>query len=167
MVSMYKHKTNTAAEPQIIKLDAGQDRFGEYRGLGISAISFKVVSSDSDGILILENTFTGKGGPPRHLHYEQDEWFYVLESEFTIEIGRERLNLGPGDSVLAPRMIPHVWAHIGTGKGRILITFMPAGKMEAFFRIVNRADAMPPQDPTLWKQHGMELAGPPLIISSI
>jgi mannose-6-phosphate isomerase-like protein (cupin superfamily) len=164
MVSMDEHKINAAAEPQIIKLDAGQDRFGEYRGLGISAISFKVVPSDSDGILILENTFTGKGGPPRHLHYEQDEWFYALEGEFVIEIGREKFTLNPGDSIMAPRMVPHVWAHIGSGQGRILITFMPAGKMEAFFRIVNRADAMPPQDPALWKEHGMELAGPPFVI---
>jgi mannose-6-phosphate isomerase-like protein (cupin superfamily) len=158
---------NAAAEPQIIKLDTGQDRFGEYRGLGISAISFKVVPADSDGILILENTFTGRGGPPRHLHYEQDEWFYALEGEFLIEIGNERFKLMPGDSILAPRKIPHVWAHIGTGKGRILITFMPAGKMEAFFRIVNRTDAMPSQDPALWSEHGMELAGPPLTIVSV
>jgi len=165
MVYMDNHNINAAAEPLITKIDAGQDRFGEYRGLGISAISFKVVPSNSDGILILENTFTGKGGPPRHLHYEQDEWFYALEGEFIIEIDREKFTLKPGDSVLAPRMIPHVWAHIGTGQGRILITFMPAGKMEAFFRIVNRADAMPPQDPALWKEHGMELAGPPLILN--
>lgn len=161
---MDKYKVNPDSVPQIIKVEAGQDRFGEYRGLGISAISFKIVPSDSDGILILENTFTGKGGPPRHLHYEQDEWFYVLEGEFIIEIGKDIFNLNPGDSILAPRKIPHVWAHTDSGRGRILITFMPAGRMEAFFRIVNRADAMPPQDPSLWKDHGMELAGPPLAI---
>jgi len=27
---------------------------------------------------------------------------------------------------------------------------------------VTRADAMPPQDPALWREHGMELVGPPL-----
>ncbi len=46
----------------------------------------------------------------------------------------------------------------------MLIAFMPAGKMEAFFREVTRANAMPPQDPALWRAHGMELMGPPLAI---
>jgi hypothetical protein len=43
-----------------------------------------------------------------------------------------------------------------------LIAFMPAGKMESFFREVTQANAMPPQDPELWRAHGMELVGPPL-----
>ncbi|HSJ57979.1 MAG TPA: VOC family protein, partial [Anaerolineae bacterium] len=56
---------------------AGGDRFGEQRGLGISRIDFKVVPQDSTGLLVLENTFHARGGPARHLHYDQDEWFYA------------------------------------------------------------------------------------------
>jgi hypothetical protein len=55
-----------------------------------------------------------------------------------------------------------VWAHVGDGSGRILVVFTPAGRMEAFFREVTKADAMPPQDPALWREHGMQLLGPPL-----
>ena len=36
---------------------------------------------------MLENTFHAKGGPARHLHYDQDEWFYAVEGEFIIEVG--------------------------------------------------------------------------------
>ena len=95
---------------------AGQDRFDEQRGLGISSIAFKVCPSDADGLLILENTFHARGGPPRHVHRDQDEWFYAVEGEFLIEIGDERLRLSPGNSVLAPRQVPHVWAHVGEGR---------------------------------------------------
>jgi quercetin 2,3-dioxygenase len=120
---------------------------------------------DSHDLFILENVFREKGGPARHLHYEQDEWFYAIEGEFIIEVGGEKFNLKPGDSLLAPRKVPHVWAYIGDhGHGRILIVFTPAGKMEAFFREVTKADAMPPQDPALWRAHGMELLGPPLAV---
>ena len=153
-----------ASEPPLVRVAAGADRFGEQRGLGISAIDFKLSSQDSGGVLVLENTFHAKGGPARHLHYHQDEWFYVLEGEFLIEVGRERMPLQPGDSLLAPRKVPHVWAYIGEARGRILITFLPAGKMEAFFREVTKANAMPPQDPELWRAHGMELLGPPLAL---
>ncbi|MFN8472364.1 MAG: cupin domain-containing protein [Anaerolineae bacterium] len=148
----------------VVRVPAGADRFGEYRPLGISRIDFKVTPQDENGLLVLENTFHAKGGPARHLHHDQDEWFYAVEGEFTLEVGQEWFTLQPGDSVLAPRRVPHVWAHVGNGTGRILITFMPAGKMEAFFREVTKANAMPPQDPALWRAHGMELLGPPLVV---
>jgi len=146
----------------VLSVAAGQDRFGEHRGLGISTIAFKVVPQDSSDLLIIENTFQAKGGPARHLHYDQDEWFYAVEGEFIIEVGQERFSMQSGDSLLAPRQVPHVWAYVGDAVGRILITFMPAGQMEAFFREVTRANAMPPQNPELWRAHGMELLGPPL-----
>ncbi len=155
-------------EPQnnpasIFRVAANQDQFGEHRGLGVSEITFKVTPKDSDGVFIIENTFHEKGGPARHLHFDQDEWFYAIEGEFILEVGQEKFRLYPGDSVLAPRKIPHVWAYTGGGpRGRILIAFMPAGKMESFFREVTKANAMPPQDPELWRAHGMELLGPPL-----
>ncbi len=145
-----------------LRVAAGEDRFGEQRSLGISAIDFKVIPQDSGGLFILENTFHAKGGPARHLHYDQDEWFYAVEGEFIVEVGQERFRLTPGDSLLAPRRVPHVWAYAGDTRGRILIAFLPAGTMEAFFREVTQANAMPPQDPELWRAHGMELLGPPL-----
>lgn len=141
---------------------AGQDRFGEFRGLGISSIQFKITPRDGADVLVLENTFHARGGPARHLHYEQDEWFYAVEGEFVVEVGAERFYLTPGDSLVALRRVPHAWAFAGGGRGRMLITFLPAGQMEAFFREVTQADAMPMQDPALWRRYGMELVGPPL-----
>jgi len=159
---MNESSQTPATLPPVLRVAAGEDRFGEHRGLGISSIAFKVSTQDSGGLFILENTFREKGGPARHLHFDQDEWFYCLEGEFIVEVGEERIRLNPGDSLLATRKVPHVWAYAGDTRGRILITFMPAGKMEAFFREVTKADAMPPQDPGLWRAHGMELLGPPL-----
>jgi mannose-6-phosphate isomerase-like protein (cupin superfamily) len=137
----------------------GEDRFGERLGLGVSTIAFKVITAE---LLVLENTFHAPGGPPKHLHLEQDEWFYALEGEFVIEVGGARHVLRPGDSVLGPRRLPHVWA--STGPGRILVTFSPAGDMEAFFREVSKADSMPSQDPAIWAAHGMKVVGPPLSV---
>ena len=153
---------SSASLPEAVFVAAGQDRFGEQRGLGVSVIEFKMSAQDVRDIFALENVFHTKGGPARHLHFDQDEWFYALEGEFVIEVGQQRFELKPGDSVLAPRKVPHVWAHVGEGRGRILVVFTPAGKMEAFFHEVTKANAMPPQDPALWLAHGMELVGPPL-----
>jgi quercetin dioxygenase-like cupin family protein len=145
---------------------SGNDKFGESRSLGISRIDFKLSSADGDGLFILENTFHSPGGPAKHLHHTQNEWFFCLEGKFLFEVGSTKIELNPGDSLLGPMGIPHVWAHVGDKVGRILVVFSPAGKMEAFFREVTKANAMPPQDPALWREHGMELLGPPMSITA-
>ena len=150
--------------PPSLQVLSGEDQFGEHRGLGVSKISFKVSEPNNSDLFIYEHSFHAKGGPARHLHHEQDEWFYAVEGEFILEIGQERFELHPGDSVFAPRKIPHVWAHVGDTKGRMLIVFTPPGQMEAFFKEINKGNAMPPQDPELWRSHGMELVGPPLSV---
>lgn len=132
------------------------------RGLGISTVDFKL--SGRPDLFIIENTFHAKGGPARHLHTDQDEWFYVVAGEFIIEVGEVQSHLKVGDSLLAPRNIPHVFACVGDGQGKLLIAFTPAGHMEAFFQKVTQTNAMPIQDPVLWRTHGMELLGAPLSV---
>lgn len=153
-----------AASPSdTVLVRAGEDREGTHKTLGISTIDFKVTAADSGGaMLVIENTNRAKGGPAKHLHVAQDELFYCIEGEYRIEIGGVRYELHAGDSILAPRQVPHVWAFVGSTQGRLLITFTPPGSMEPFFREVSKGNSMPIQDPALWRAHGMELLGPPL-----
>jgi quercetin dioxygenase-like cupin family protein len=144
---------------------AGADREGERRSMGITTLAFKVASRDTGGALfVVEQTNHGRGGPPRHVHFAQEEWFYAVEGEFVAEVGGRVHRLAPGDSLLAPRNIPHVWAFVGGGVGRLLIAFTPAGQMEAFFRAVTATASMPSENPELWLAHGMRVVGPPLAV---
>ncbi len=149
------------SDPVVVR--AGMDRDGVHKTLGISTIDFKATSADTGGaMLVIENTNRGRGGPAKHRHLAQDELFCVIEGEYVIVIGDHRFELKAGDTILAPRLVPHVWAYVGNTVGRMLITFTPPGEMEDFFRIVSKGNAMPIQDPALWRAHGMELLGPPL-----
>jgi quercetin dioxygenase-like cupin family protein len=144
---------------------SGEDRADEVHSLGITSIAFKVLTQDTNGeLFVIEHKTRQKGGPPRHIHPHQDEWFYVMEGEFLFEVGKDRLTLGPGDSILAPRNLPHAWAFVGDGGGRMLISYNPAGKMEAFFRRVTKNNAMPPQDKALFEEFDLILTGPPLAV---
>ena len=141
------------------------DRLGEYLGNSISDFFFKVSTDDSHGSLVVVETVQhAKGGPPRHLHYDQDEWFYALEGEYILEVGQERFRLKPGDSAFGPRKVPHVWTFVGDGLGRLLGAVTPAGQIEAYLRATAQAHAAPPQDPAYWRAYGFELVGPPLAI---
>ena len=148
---------------------AGGDRYrGRQRTVfGARIVDTKVSALDTNGgFCIFEFTDTLKGGPARHFHHDQEEWFYVIEGEYLIEIGDERYVLGPGDSVLSPRKAAHVWAHVGEGTGRLLVAFRPAGRMEAFFEELAKIKGRPQSEQMkrLFSSHGMELAGPPLSI---
>jgi mannose-6-phosphate isomerase-like protein (cupin superfamily) len=148
---------------------AGQDRFRGRREIRLTRtlIDIKVSTLDTDGALsVAEITSLHRGGPGRHLHHEQDEWFYVLEGEYVIEVGEERYEPGPGDSVLAPSKVAHVWAHVGEGTGRLIAALQPAGEIEAFFEDLAKLGSGPEREDLqgVFGSHGMELVGPPLSI---
>jgi mannose-6-phosphate isomerase-like protein (cupin superfamily) len=148
---------------------AGRDRFRGQREIRFTrtVIDIKVSTLDTGGGLsVAEITSLHKGGPARHLHHEQDEWFYVVEGEHVIEVGAERYELGPGDSVFAPRKVAHVWAHVGEGTGRVIAALQPAGEIEAFFEDLAKLGRTPEREELqrVFTSHGMELAGPPLSI---
>jgi len=155
-----------SGSPTGIFVAAGRDRgYGQRKVLGNLKIDFKVLSQETNGaLLVIENVSSGKGGPPRHVHFAQEEWFYAVESEFIVEVGDERYRLQPGDSILAPRSVPHVWAHVGDEIGRLLIAFQPAGAMEAFFEKMAEMTGPPTMESLkmLFQAHGMEVVGPPL-----
>ncbi len=152
-------------QPQIARVPRSEDRLGEHHIIGVSSTDFKVLTRDTGGgLFIMEHTNQKKGGPPRHLHHNEDEWFYVIEGDYIAEIGSDRFQLKPGDSILGPREVPHVWAFVGDTPGRMLIAFAPAGKIEAFFRdnAKRRKDGDYLNDAQVYRAYGLELLGPPL-----
>lgn len=79
-------------------------------------------------------------------------------------MGEDRFELRPGDSVFAPRGVPHVWAHTSDGVGRLIIAFPPAGLMEPFLTELSEQGSAPSPDELrpLFAAHGMTVVGPPL-----
>ena len=147
---------------------AGADRTGtpHKAARAGSHLDFKVITNDTAGrVFIMENRDMQRGGPPRHIHFEQEEWFYFVEgnADVVMEVGDQKLRLKPGDSVLAPRSVPHVWAYLGDQPGRMLFAFSPAAKIEDFFIEASRPDARV-DDASRFERHGMKLVGPPLSI---
>ena len=49
----------------------------------------------------------------------------AIFAKVVIEVGDERFTLRPGDSILASRNVPHVWAYVGEKPGRMLMGFTP------------------------------------------
>ena len=81
-----------------------------------------------------------------------------MEGEVRFQVGDRRLRLGPGESILAPRRIPHTFSASGS-PAHMLIAFTPADKMEQYF---NDAAAHPELAPTkdFMNQYDMQWMGP-------
>ena len=80
----------------------GRDEGEAFWLLGMLEI-IKIGGADTNGEYgLLEVTVRAGDGSPWHVHPDEDEWFYVLEGEFTIYVGEERLSLTAGSFASAP-----------------------------------------------------------------
>lgn len=140
---------------------AGDDRSQHSISFLNGRFNTKLSTADTDGATYVVDTIRSRrGGPPFHLHFDQDEWFMVMEGQFRFRVGDEFFDLGPGDSIFGPRRVPHQFANV-TETGRLLIMFQPAGTMEQFFA-TGMMNPMSAEFAELSRQHGMEVLGPPL-----
>jgi mannose-6-phosphate isomerase-like protein (cupin superfamily) len=154
-----------------IRVAAGQARFNrELKLPGGDVMFIKVATADTGGAFFLTEQPTRlKGGPPKHFHLEEDEWFYCLEGEYVVEVGDQRYQLKPGDSVLGPRRVPHAFSLISNAPGRLLVGFTPAGRMEQFFRDLEARGqyfgaGTADDKETARQRYGIVNVGPPLKI---
>jgi quercetin dioxygenase-like cupin family protein len=89
---------------------------------------------------------------PLHVHYEDDEAWYVLRGTLGFRLGDEKLEAGPGSAVLARRGVPHTYRNAGREEAEYLLVMPP--------RIASLIDAIhqPGSDlPALFGAHASEL----------
>jgi quercetin dioxygenase-like cupin family protein len=142
---------------------------------GDTRVSFRVRHDGSDGALSVIESLAPQGdSPPLHVHRGEDELFHVIEGTLSLRVGDELVELAPGESLLAPKGVPHTY-RVDSERARWLVV-TTRGEFEAFVRAVSRpaADGGLPErtgPPTAEQQarfaavaaeHGIELVGPPL-----
>jgi mannose-6-phosphate isomerase-like protein (cupin superfamily) len=95
------------------------------------------------------------GGPPLHRH-AFDEAFYVLEGEYTFQVGERLVKASTGTFVYIPGGTIHSFRHDGEDAGRMLTVCTPGGIEEMFMApdAETRAGAE--------RKLGFETVGPPL-----
>lgn len=128
----------------------------------------------ADSISVLEFSARPGAGTPVHVHHTHDEVFHVLGGEVTWHIADEDVRVGPGETLLAPKGIPHYYRVTSPGEARWLaITSGPdfEGFVRALARPAESPDLPPPMGPLLpeamealqraARAHGIEVLGPP------
>jgi quercetin dioxygenase-like cupin family protein len=78
---------------------------------------------------------------PRHTHPREDEAYHVLSGELAVIVEDEVFVLRVGDTLMAPRDIPHQLRNAGDAQNHYLIMLSPSG-FEEFLK----ATAVPAPD---------------------
>ena len=150
------------------RVNSGEARFGiHYRmkGVTLNTLDIKISGKDTENDLaVFEQTgLTPKGGPPLHLHPYQDEWFYVIEGEYLFQVGEEKYSMKAGDTIFLPRNIQHAFIQL-TETGKMIVSYLPAGKMESFFEETDKWTSPPTKEEIekVFTDHDMKITGPPL-----
>ena len=150
------------------KINAGEGRLHGHlrlKGVNSNILDVKISGQDTDGDLaIFEQTSLSQGrGTPLHVHFSQDEIFYVIEGAYFFQVGEEKFQMTVGDSIFLPRKVPHAWTQVSE-KGKMLVTMQPAGKLEDFFVTMAGLDHEPSKEEiaTIFLDNDMQVVGPPL-----
>ena len=150
------------------KVSSGQGRIHGHinlKGVNANILDLKISGSDTNGLLaVFEQTSRSQGkGTPLHVHHFQDEIFYVLEGNYFFKVGNVDFTISEGDSIFLPKKVPHGWTQLSE-KGKMIVTFQPAGKMEDFFLSLSALDHEPTKEEMakVFSDHDMEIVGPSL-----
>jgi len=166
-----RNEKPSASERVSFKTDAGEGRIHGHirlKGVNSNIVDLKVSGRDTNGDLaIFEQTSISQGrGTPLHVHYFQDEIFFVIDGEYYFQAGDEKYKLKIGDSIFLPRKVPHAWTQVSE-KGKMTVTFQPAGKMEEFFVTMAGLSKEPTAEEIskIFAENDMKIVGPPLKIA--
>jgi quercetin dioxygenase-like cupin family protein len=111
---------------------------------------FLITGAESGGAYFaMEAIVPAGGGPPPHIHRNEDETFYVLEGEVEFLLGDRLVKGTAGDFVNVPRGTVHRFHNASAARARLILTFTPAGIEKFFEETLERAkdpDQPPPDN---------------------
>ncbi len=153
------------------KVNSGETRFGKHlkmKAVTLNVLDIKISSKDTGGNLAVfeQNGFTANGGPPLHIHLYQDEFFYIVEGEYLFQVGEDTYHMKPGDTIFLPRNIQHAFIQLKE-TGKVIVSYLPAGKMEDFFRMTDSWTSPPTMKELeqTFEDHDMKIVGPALKVN--
>jgi quercetin dioxygenase-like cupin family protein len=130
-----------------------------------TAMLIRVHGRDTGGsVAVVETHDKPGGGPPPHIHHREDETFQILEGEYEFTVAGKTTPAKQGDTLFAPRGIPHTYRYAGKTPGRLMTVITPAG-FEEFFEEIGAMSPEQQQDiprvRAIANNFGLEFLPPP------
>ncbi|PWB66857.1 MAG: cupin domain-containing protein [Bradyrhizobiaceae bacterium] len=118
----------------------------------------------SGGIVgVFESIVPARGGPPVHVHHNEDEVIHVIEGGYEFWLDGDTIPVAAGASIFLPRGVPHTFRVTSTSSGRNLTILTPGGMEEFFVEAAAQNLRMPDQRAeilALAGRYGLEFLAP-------
>jgi len=137
---------------------------GEQRVLQVlgESITVKIGSEQTEGrYAVIEEVSPVGGGPPLHVHRDEDEVLYVLGGELELQLGDQRFRAKAGSTAYLPRALPHTFRNVGTTPSKVLVVITPARFVGFFDEVHGLTKPTPEQAMELGKKYGLTFLPPP------
>jgi quercetin dioxygenase-like cupin family protein len=138
---------------------------GAIEWLGVQYKTILTPEHTGGSMSIVDSWSPVGSGPPRHVHFNEDETFVILTGTCKFWLEGDEFTAGAGESVFIPRGKEHTFKVVGDEPGRHLVILTPGG-FEGFFADMANGQCRIPQDmPAIEesaKRHNMAFTGPPL-----
>jgi quercetin dioxygenase-like cupin family protein len=165
----HEPRTKDEAAQEMIALAPGE---GSALWFLQNRMVLKATAESTGGAFgLVESLIAPGAAPPLHVHYEEDEAFYVLEGELTFQCGERTARATAGSFVFLPRGIPHGFVVESDTPVRMLTLLVPGGGERIFVEAGRPAEGpglpppAPPDIPTLKRvaqKYGNDIVGPPM-----
>ena len=127
---------------------------------------FKVTGEDTGGAFdyfIVE--VAPHGGPPLHVHHNQQETIHVLKGQYKVRIGEEIFHCLEGGFAYLPSRVPHAFLNLTDEPGEIVVVYSRGGGHKFYEELgpISRGEH-PDREviAALFEKYDMTLLGPPL-----
>ena len=75
-------------------------------------------------------------GPPDHVHFSQEEMFFIVEGTYELTVGGQTSKVGPGTLVFIPRNVVHRFKTVGDATACMLDWSLPGGQ-DHYFKAIS------------------------------
>ena len=79
-------------------------------------------------------------GPPDHVHFSQEEMFFIVEGTYEMTVGGHTTTAGPGTIVFIPRNTVHRFKNVGDKTACMLDWSLPGGQ-DHYFKAISELAA--------------------------
>jgi mannose-6-phosphate isomerase-like protein (cupin superfamily) len=82
----------------------------------------EAIHATGDSFVLQEWAHGPGGGPPLHVHHQDDEAWYILDGSLTFRFTDRTIELAAGGAVFVPSGVPHTFAAGSEGARYLIVT---------------------------------------------
>jgi mannose-6-phosphate isomerase-like protein (cupin superfamily) len=124
----------TRAPLQAAVVTLEQARTIEAFGLGIKVLL--TTEATGGAISVLMGWHKPGEGPSDHVHFSQEEMFFIVEGTYELTVGDQTTMAGPGTIAFIPRNVVHRFKNVGDTTACMLDWSLPGGQ-DHYFKAVS------------------------------